>query len=170
MITLLLVCIFFGVNIRICLDSDKMHGVLEIILPLNIYAIKLRLNLVNGRIFYNINGHKDREITIPQSKNKQSKQFKKIKIDRISYTLVVGSSEDCLTGLYLSNLVHYLSNILPNLLQNYVEIENFDKVIMPDFKGNNSKLIINIFISKGIIDIIKNIFAKKKKEEVKYAN
>lgn len=171
MITLLLVCIFFGINVRGYIDLNKMQVVVEVILPLNLSVLSLRINLFNQTLFYNINGGKVRQISI-SSENKKKKQFTKIRIDKLSYVLIVGSNDDCVKGLYISNIIDYISSVLLNISDKYIEIDKFDKFILPDFDYNKTKLIVNIVVKKGIIDIIKNIFAKKERKnyEVKYAN
>lgn len=171
MITLLLVCIFFGVNARAYLNIDRMQLVVEIILPLNIRVISVRLNLHNKTLFYNINGGKVRQIAIKSNKNKAKKQFTKIRVNKISYSLIIGSNDDCLKGLYIANIVDYVSNFIKVISKNYIEIDKLEKFIIPNFKDDETKFVMNIIINKGIIDIIKNLFAKKQKNgEVKYAN
>ena len=108
MITLLLVCIFFGINVRVYLNFQNMQAVAEVILPFNLSVISLRLNLHNQTLYYNINKGKVRQISINKSDNKAKKQFKPIRIDKVSYSLVVGSNDDCLKGLYISNIIDYL--------------------------------------------------------------
>ncbi len=172
MITLLLVCIFFGINVRVYLNFQNMQAVAEVILPFNLSVISLRLNLHNQTLYYNINKGKVRQISINKSDNKAKKQFKPIRIDKVSYSLVVGSNDDCLKGLYISNIIDYLSGIIADFSKKYIQINKLEKVVIPNFNINETKLVVNVVIGKGIIDIIKNIFAKKEKNnyEVKYAN
>ncbi len=172
MITLLLVCIFFGINVRLYFNFDKMQSVVQIILPFNLTLVTLRLNLFNKTLFYKINKRKDKQIILQKSKKKAKRQFQKITIHSLSYSLILGSSDDCLRGLYLSNIIDFATNFIKSDMNKYLVIENLNKVVMPDFKDTSSKLVLNIVVKKGIIDIIKNVFAKKVKEnnEVKYAN
>lgn len=172
MITILLVCIFFGINVRVYFNFEKMQCVAQVILPGNLHLISFRLNLFNKTLFYKINGGKDKQIIIKKSDKKAKKQFKKITIHSVSYSLVVGSSEDCVKGLYISKVVGYITAMVANLSENYIEIEHYDSFVLPDFRDNNSTLVLNVVIKKGIIDIIKNIFARrvKKEYEVSYAN
>ena len=73
--------------------------------------------------------------------------------------------------LYIANVVDYVSNFIKVISKNYIEIDKLEKFIIPNFKDDETKFVMNIIINKGIIDIIKNLFAKKQKNgEVKYAN
>lgn len=172
MIIILLVCIFFGINVRAYFNFEKMQCVVQVILPGNLHLFSFRLNLYNKTIFYKINSGRDKQINLIKSEKKAKKQFKKITIHSVSYSLIVGSSEDCVKGLYISKIVGYFTALIANISEKYVEIEHLDSFVLPDFKDNNSSLVLNVVIKKGIIDIIKNIFAKKvkKKYEVSYAN
>lgn len=172
MITLLLVCVFFGINVRLYFNFDKMQSVVQIILPFNLTLVTLRLNLFNKTLFYKINKKKDKQIILQKTNKKDKRQFHKITIHSLNYSLILGSSDDCLRGLYLSNFIDFVTNFIKSDMNKYLVIENLNKVVMPDFKDTSSKLILNLVVKKGIIDIIKNIFAKKVKEnnEVKYAN
>lgn len=172
MITILLVCIFFGINARVYLNFDNMNATLEVILPLNLTVISVRFNLHNKTLYYNINKGKVRQINIKNNKRKNKKQLHKIRIEKFSYSMILGSNQDCVKGLYMANAIDYLSELFFNISKKYLEINEFDKFIIPNFKDDTSKIVVNIVISKGILDIIKNIFAKseKRKYEVKYAN
>ena len=75
MITILLVCIFFGINARVYLNFDNMNATLEVILPLNLTVISVRFNLHNKTLYYNINKGKVRQINIKNNKRKNKKQY-----------------------------------------------------------------------------------------------
>lgn len=171
MIILLLVCIFLGINLRVYLNFDKMQSVIQVILPFNLTFITLRLNLINKTLFYKINKSKDKQIVLPNSKKTAKREFKKISIYSLNYSIILGSSNDCVKGLYISQLIEYATNFILNT-NKFVEIEHLNKLIMPNFKDTSTKLVLNIVVRKGIIDIIKNVFSKKakKENEVEYAN
>lgn len=169
MITLLLVCIFFGVNVRVYFDMDKMQCVASVILPLNINIVNFRISLASKRLFYKINNGKDRQIVLKQSKSK--KQFKpcQIRIENLNWTMSIGCNENCLNGVYLSGILGYLLDMATNFVNKYVTFSTFDKVILPNFQKNESMIMLNIVIKKGILDIIKSLVLTNLKRG-KYAN
>lgn len=173
MITLLLVCIFFGINVRIYVDFDKFECVVQVILPLNINAVTIRINLYNKNIFYKINNGKDRQLSLKNKNHKVTFDFQKIKIYSLQYNLMIGSKNDCLLGLYMSTLLGYTTDLIANLCDKYFAIQNLDKIIIPNFKSSSSKLLINIIVKQGIVDIIKSLLSmqiKNKSEVAVYAN
>ena len=108
MITILLVCIFFGINARVYLNFDNMNATLEVILPLNLTVISVRFNLHNKTLYYNINKGKVRQINIKNNKRKNKKQLHKIRIEKFSYSMILGSNQDCVKGLYMALFVNIL--------------------------------------------------------------
>ena len=113
---------FFGINARVYLNFDNMNATLEVILPLNLTVISVRFNLHNKTLYYNINKGKVRQINIKNNKRKNKKQFHKIRIQKFSYSMILGSNQDCVKGLYMANAIDYLSELFFNVSKKYLEI------------------------------------------------
>lgn len=166
---ILLVCILFGINLRGYVDLHKMQCAIQLILPLNL-TLSLQINLHNKTLFYNINGGKVRRIAAKNNNKKSLNICKKIRIESVNYTLILGSADDCLKGLVLANFADYIVKLFADLSAKYVEIRHFEQTIIPDFNANSSKLMLNIRIKQGILDVISNLFNRETKKEVNYAN
>lgn len=169
MVTMLLVCIFFGVNIRVYFDLSKIQCVISLILPMNINALNLRISFAGKRFFYKINNSKDRQIVLKKNKGKKNFFFKQIRLEKFNWTMSIGCNDNCLNGVYATAVVGYFLDAVNIFLHKYLSYNVYEKTIMPNFQKNNSISVLNIVIKKGILDIIKNLILISVKRG-KYAN
>lgn len=175
MITILVVCIIlFGVNFKVYFDSNKMTARIELRILSRFDIYKINYILFDSKIYFSINGRAYKRLLFKRKNTKKRFVFyKRLKIDKLSYTLVLGDETSSINTIFSSNTIAFLTEYLPLLLEKYVKIDRIEKNILPKFDESGFKILVDFFVKgKGIYSLAYNLIANKLpiKKEVNYAN
>lgn len=170
MITILLACIFYGIETKFYFNLKEQKSIFQILIFGNIAVLRIDFLLFNQKIYYSLNHKPYKLLKLTVKTNKNRIQITSpIKIDNFSYYVFYGNGQNQIKTLFNTTIFAFLSEFLPLFLKKYINFENVEKIVMPKFYDSNCIVLLNAKISKGIFDILKNLLHAKTKGE-NYAN
>ncbi|MEG1646307.1 MAG: hypothetical protein RR374_02970 [Clostridia bacterium] len=165
---LLFLFLQFGIKVKSSVDFDRDYFVANFNLLGNVLVFKIKLQLENGKIFYQINTGKQKELKVGAKETKKKvKAQKRLKVKKAVLHIACGSSGAFETSLIVANIT-ILTDILLNAINGLIVIENFEKVIFANYQKQTFKC--NLFVSFSFLNLIKFALNLRKQKDFIYGN